>query len=156
MAIVFRYPLIHFHPTMSHILCCSECFISSRCYYISAVPDIYSHFVNPPPKKLEKKKKMCWELNSMATQVYMYAGEVPGATHTTHAIRIVCLIVWIFIYTSILYTATSIPADDNGDLKKREYLITPIRVFSEKDKNWRKIWKKKPQKLIFRLNNERK
>lgn len=62
LAIVFRYPLIHFHPTMSHILCCSKCFISSRCYY-NIGRARYPHFVisspphtHPPPKKNWKEK----------------------------------------------------------------------------------------------------
>jgi hypothetical protein len=118
LAIVFRYPLIHFHPTMSHILCCSKCFISSRCYYISAVPDIlissyrrpHTH-THPPPKSWEKENVLGIKFygdSSVCTQVRCQVRH-------THAIRIVCLIVWIFIYTSILYTVTSLPADDNGE-----------------------------------------
>lgn len=150
LAIVFRYPLIHFHPTMSHILCCSKCFISSRCYY-NIGRARYPHFVissspqpthtHPPPKSWEKENVLGIKFygdSSVCTQVRCQVRH-------THAIRIVCLIVWIFIYTSILYTVKFLPADDHGEnKKKREYPITPIRVFSEKDKTGEK-YEKKPK-----------
>jgi hypothetical protein len=78
---------------------------------ISSFRHIVAPTHTPTTKKAGRKNVLGIKFNgdsSVCTQVRCQVRH-------THAIRIVCLIVWIFIYTSILYTVTSLPADDNGE-----------------------------------------
>lgn len=114
---------------------------------ISAVPDILISSYRRPHTHTHHQKKT-GRKNVLGIKFYgdsSVCTQVRCQVRHTHAIRIVCLIVWIFIYTSILYTVKFLPADDHGEnKKKREYPITPIRVFSEKDKTGEK-YEKKPK-----------